>query len=70
MLVLSRKEGEQVRIGEDIILTVVRLGPYSVRIGVEAPEGVVIVRKELQTSEGAPDSRPAPAPFNRLPPPD
>jgi carbon storage regulator len=47
MLVLSRKPGERIRIGEKITVTVVRIGPRSVRLGVEAPDEFGIVREEL-----------------------
>jgi len=47
MLVLSRKAGESINIGEDIVLTVVRIGPNSVRLGIQAPKEVNIVREEL-----------------------
>ncbi|MEX2140170.1 MAG: carbon storage regulator [Pirellulales bacterium] len=47
MLVLSRKVGEQLLIGESIVVTVVRIGPHDVRIGIEAPADVEIVRTEL-----------------------
>ncbi|MCH2210930.1 MAG: carbon storage regulator [Fuerstiella sp.] len=47
MLVLSRKVGERILIGDDVALTVVRVGPNSVRVGVEAPRSTNIVREEL-----------------------
>ena len=47
MLVLSRKSGERILIGEDIKITIVRIGPNSVRIGVDAPGQYSIVREEL-----------------------
>ena len=47
MLVLSRKVGEKLIIG-DIVVTIVRIGPSTVRIGIEAPRDVNIVRAELQ----------------------
>ena len=46
MLVLSRKESETIRIGDDITITIVR-GGHNVRIGIDAPKGVVILRGEL-----------------------
>ena len=49
MLVLSRKEKERILIGEEIILTVVQLAGNKVRIGIEAPEAVIIRREELLT---------------------
>ena len=47
MLVLSRKPEEAIRIGGDIRIVVIRLGPNSVRFGIEAPEHLNIVREEL-----------------------
>ncbi len=47
MLVLSRKRGEQILVGQDIRITVVKLDSNAVRIGIEAPDGVMIYREEL-----------------------
>lgn len=47
MLVLSRKSGERILIGDDVTITVVRIGPNSVRVGIEAPRTTNIVREEL-----------------------
>lgn len=47
MLVLSRKTGEKIRIGENVTLTIVRIGPNNVRVGIEAPRDLNIVREEL-----------------------
>ncbi len=47
MLVLSRKTSERILIGDDITITIVRIGPNSVRIGIEAPKDMNIVREEL-----------------------
>ena len=47
MLVLSRSVGEAIRIGPDVYVTVVRISPNSVRIGIEAPQPTSIVRGEL-----------------------
>ncbi|RMG36329.1 MAG: carbon storage regulator [Planctomycetota bacterium] len=47
MLVLSRKVGERVLIGDQIAVTVVRIGPNAVRLGIEAPKELNIVREEL-----------------------
>lgn len=47
MLVLSRKLGEKILIGDEIVVTVVRLAQGVVRIGVEAPVDLPIVRKEI-----------------------
>ncbi len=47
MLVLSRRESERIRLGESIVLTVVRVSGDRVRIGIEAPADVVVLRDEL-----------------------
>ena len=47
MLMLSRKPGESIRIGSDVTVTIVRIGPNTVRVGIEAPRDVKIVRQEL-----------------------
>ncbi len=53
MLVLSRKEGEQLVIGDNIVLTVNRISGNRVAIGIEAPREVRIVRAELDRHEVA-----------------
>jgi carbon storage regulator len=47
MLVLSRKVNERIQIGDEITITVVRVSPNSVRLGVDAPPHLMIVRDEL-----------------------
>lgn len=47
MLVLTRKVGEQIRIGDNVTITVVRIDEWKVRIGIDAPQEVKIVRAEL-----------------------
>ena len=47
MLVLSRKVGSSIRIGNDITLTVVKIDRNQVRLGIEAPLHVPILRQEL-----------------------
>jgi len=48
MLVLSRKMSQRILIGDEIAITIVRIGPNSVRIGIEAPKTMSIVREELK----------------------
>ncbi len=47
MLVLSRKPGERILIGDDVTLTIVRIGPNTVKVGIDAPRSTTIVREEL-----------------------
>ncbi len=48
MLVLSRKVGEKILIGDEVAVTVVRVAQGIVRIGVEAPKEMAIVREEIK----------------------
>ena len=48
MLVLSRKQSERVRLGESIVVTIVRVSGDRVRLGIEAPDGTVVLREELE----------------------
>ena len=47
MLVLSRKVGERIRIGDSVVITVVRVTGGGVRLGIEAPPELPVVREEL-----------------------
>jgi carbon storage regulator len=58
MLVLSRKEGERVKLGDAIVITVVGVSGDKVRLGIKAPSEVVVLREELE---------PLPKPEPRLP---
>jgi carbon storage regulator len=51
MLVLSRKENERLFIGENIVVTIVRLAGGLVRLGIEAPPEIQIQREEVRTRE-------------------
>ena len=47
MLVLTRKLGESIRIGDDIIVKVVDLDSRHVKLGIEAPRSVSVNREEI-----------------------
>jgi carbon storage regulator len=49
MLVLSRREKERIRLGNSIVVTVVRVAGETVRLGIEAPPNVLVLRDELDT---------------------
>lgn len=54
MLVLSRRENERIRLGESIVVTVVRVSGDRVRLGIEAPSEVAILRDELEMFQRRP----------------
>jgi carbon storage regulator len=47
MLVLTRKKSEAIRIGNDVFIKVIRTGRSTVKIGIDAPASVRVVRGEL-----------------------
>ena len=47
MLVLSRKQNERIRVGESVVVTIVRVNGDKVRIGIEAPSEMRVLRDEL-----------------------
>jgi carbon storage regulator CsrA len=52
MLVLSRKDGNAVHVGDDVVVRVLRIGRSQVKLGIEAPESTPIWREELSDSFG------------------
>ena len=47
MLILTRRPGERVVIGDEILVTVMGVSGHTVRLGIEAPSGVPIYREEI-----------------------
>ena len=58
MLVLSRRERERVRLGDSIVVTIVRVTGDRVRLGIDAPADVLVLRDELDRHERQPASNP------------
>ena len=57
MLVLSRKSSQQIMIGRDIVITVVKIDRNQVRLGIQAPSGVPILPQELVAHRTPSESR-------------
>jgi carbon storage regulator len=53
MLVLSRRENERIRLGDSIVVTVVKVAGDRVRLGIEAPSDVLVLRGELERRAAA-----------------
>jgi carbon storage regulator len=47
VLVLARKVGEKIRVGDDVVFTIVRISGDKVRVGIEAPKEVPVHRDEV-----------------------
>lgn len=58
MLVLSRKEAQRIRVGDSIVVTVVKIAGDKVRVGIEAPSDVLVLRDELEAWDVAPGAAP------------
>ena len=65
MLVLSRKESQRIRLGDSIVITIVKISGDKVRVGIDAPSDVLVLRDELEVRDPA-GQRPRAA--TRLPP--
>jgi carbon storage regulator len=65
MLILSRRPNESLRIGGNVVITVVGLSGNQIRLGISAPSNVVIDREEVhqrKMAEHVIDISPAPSP--------
>ena len=47
MLVISRRDVEELHIGDDIVVRIVRIGPHAVRVGITAPKHVNVRRDDI-----------------------
>ncbi|RIK73614.1 MAG: carbon storage regulator [Planctomycetota bacterium] len=52
MLVLSRKQSQRIRLGDSIVITVVRVAGDKVRLGIDAPRDMLVLRDELEPHAG------------------
>ena len=55
MLVLTRRRSESIRIGNDVVIKVIQTGRGMVRLGIEAPAHVRVLRAELTEFSDAPE---------------
>ena len=53
MLVLSRKESQRIRLGDSIVVTIVKISGDKVRVGIEAPANILVLRDELEVRDPA-----------------
>jgi len=53
MLILTRRTGESLRIGDDVEVTVMAVNGSQVRIGIKAPRNIAVDREELRNANSA-----------------
>lgn len=51
MLVLSRRFQEKILIGEDIVITIIEIDRGKVRLGIDAPKDIMVLREELKNKD-------------------
>jgi carbon storage regulator len=56
MLVLSRRKSEKIKLGDSIEITIVRVSGNKVRLGIQAPPNVAVLREELHKPPTPPNS--------------
>ena len=70
MLIITRRPGEKIMLGDDIVVHVMEIVGNSVRVGIQAPRSVPVYREEIwdavrqenqAAAKSAPDALPAPA---------
>ena len=54
MLILTRRIGETVRIADDILVTIIEVKGNQVRLGIDAPADVTVLREELVQTDHEP----------------
>ncbi len=67
MLILTRKLGEVIRIGNDITVTVLGVNGQQVRLGIDAPKGVPVDREEIAIRKAAEMPKPSVEPAEKEP---
>jgi carbon storage regulator len=69
VLIITRKPGEKIMLGDDVVVHVMEIVGNSVRVGIQAPRSLPVYREEIwdavrqdkAAAEASPDSLPAPA---------
>ena len=67
MLMLTRRPGERVVIGEDVVIEVVEISGQTVRLGIAAPQGLPVYREEIWLAIKDQNRAAAEAPADALP---
>ena len=69
MLIITRRPGEKIVLGDDVVVTVMEISGQTARIGIDAPKSVPVYREEIWTAVKAENEAAASADAATLPPP-
>jgi carbon storage regulator len=67
MLIITRRPGEKIMLGDDVVIEVIEVSGSSVRIGINAPKSVPVYREEIWTAVKEENAAAAAAEVDRLP---
>lgn len=67
MLIITRRPGEKVMIGDDVVVEVIEVSGSSVRIGIAAPKSIPVYREEIYTAVKAENTAAAASDADQLP---
>jgi carbon storage regulator len=62
MLILTRRPGESIQVGENIEISILEIRGNQVRLGINAPPEVLVLRSELLDTSRPPDATPPSSP--------
>lgn len=68
MLIITRRPGEKIVLGDDVIVTVMEISGQTARIGIDAPKSVPVYREEIWTAVKAENEAAASTDVPTLPP--
>jgi carbon storage regulator len=69
MLIITRRPGEKIMVGDDVVVHVMEIAGNSVRVGIAAPRSVPVYREEIWEAVRAENAAAAAAPGDALPGP-
>jgi carbon storage regulator len=65
MLIITRRAGEKIRVGDDVLIEVMEVTGSTVRVGIAAPKSIPVYREEIWAAVTAENAEAAKAPAQR-----
>lgn len=67
MLIITRRPGEKIMVGDEVVVEVIEVSGSSVRIGIAAPKSIPVYREEIWTAVRAENAAAAASEVDQLP---